>query len=50
MTEKEYRTYLIKIGLNIAYYRKLCGLSQETLAQKTFCSRQWLGQIEIPGI
>lgn len=50
MTEKELQLRAIKLGLNIAYYRKLRGLSQEQLSQRAFLSRQWLGQIEAPGL
>ena len=39
-----------KIGLNISYYRRLRGLSQEQLAEAADISRQWLGQVEAPGL
>ena len=50
MTEQELKVRIRKIGLNIAYYRKLKGLSQEQLSEKAFLSRQWLGQVEAPGM
>ena len=50
MTEKQLSLYAKKLGLNIAYYRKLRGLSQEQLAERAYLSRQWLGQIEAPGL
>lgn len=34
------------IGLKIAYYRKLCGYTQEQLAVKTGITRTYLSQIE----
>ena len=40
----------IQIGLNISYYRKLRGLSQEELAEKTGISRSYLSAIEAPNI
>ena len=40
----------IKIGLNISYYRRLRGLSQEQLAEAADISRQWLAQVEAPGL
>lgn len=50
MNEKLRNERLVKIGLNIAYYRKLKGLSQEQLAEAAEISRQWLGQVEAPGL
>ena len=44
--EKRY----IQIGLKIAYYRKLNGLTQEELAEKVNLSAGFLGQIEAPNI
>ena len=34
------------LGLNIAYYRKLKGLSQETLAERVGISRTHMSRIE----
>ena len=42
----KYNPYLIKIGLNIAYYRKLRSLTQENLAEKAGISRTVLAYIE----
>ena len=50
MTEQELKNKAVQIGLNIAYYRKLRGLSQEQLSERAFISRQWLGQLEAPGL
>ena len=38
----------IKIGLKIAYYRKLNGLTQENLAEKVGISPGHLSQVETP--
>lgn len=35
------------LGLNIAYYRKKCGYSQEQLAEKVNISRTHMSRIEI---
>ena len=43
---EEYRT----IGLNIAYYRKLHGLTQLQLAEKIDVSRTHLSNIEAPNV
>lgn len=39
-----------KIGLNIAYYRKLNGMTQEEFAEKLGVHTSFLGQIEAPNI
>ena len=46
MLESQYKMNLIKIGLKIAYYRKLQGMTQEELAQKSGVSRQTISSIE----
>ena len=45
-TKDEY----IKIGLKIAYYRKLKSLTQEQLAEIMDCGVSFIGQIEAPNI
>ena len=45
MAEK-YSDRLIKLGLTIAYYRKLRNLTQEKLAEKAKIGRGHLGHIE----
>ena len=35
-----------RLGLNIAYYRKACGLSQSKLAEKVNISRTHMSRIE----
>ncbi len=40
----------IQLGLNIAYYRKLRGMTQEQLAEAVGISRAHLSAIEAPNI
>lgn len=42
----ENRDKYLKIGLNIAYYRRIEGMSQEQLAEATGLSRQHIGHLE----
>ena len=44
--ESEYR----QIGLKIAYYRKLRGLTQEQLAEKIERTPAFIGHVEAPNI
>lgn len=44
--EQEYK----KIGLKIAYYRKLRGYTQERLAEKLGVATSYIGQIEAVGM
>ena len=44
--DSKYNLILIKIGLNVAYYRKLNGLTQEQLAEKVGESRTTIANIE----
>ena len=44
--EQEYK----KIGLKIAYYRKLEGLTQEMLAERLGVAKSYIGQIEAAGM
>ena len=44
--ESEYR----QLGLKIAYYRKLRGLTQEQLAEKTDRTPAFIGHVEAPNI
>lgn len=46
----EFRNNYIKIGLKVAYYRKLKMLTQEQLAEKLGCDISFIGQIEAPNI
>ena len=49
MTTKRENEYKM-IGLNIAYYRKLAGLSQLQLAEKVGISRTHMSNIEAPNM
>jgi len=49
MDDKRVAEYRI-IGLNIAYYRKLKGLSQLQLAEKVSISRTHMSNIEAPNM
>ncbi len=44
------RDYYIEIGLNIAFYRKRAGMTQDALAEKAGLSRSHLSAIEAPNI
>lgn len=44
--EMEYR----QIGLKVAYYRKLRGMTQEQLAERIERSSAYLGHIEAPNV
>lgn len=46
----ENRDKYIALGLNIAYYRKREGLTQEQLAERAGISRSYLGEIEAPNM
>lgn len=46
----EYEEYYRQIGLKIAYYRKLRGMTQETLAEKIDVSPAFIGHLEAPNI
>lgn len=49
MRPGEYKTNLVKIGLKIAYYRKLQGMTQEDLAEACELSVGYISQLEAPG-
>jgi transcriptional regulator with XRE-family HTH domain len=46
----EYKNDYIKIGLKVAYYRKLRSLTQEQLAEIMHCDVSFIGQIEAPNM
>lgn len=48
MLDSQYKMNLIKIGLKIAYYRKLQGMTQEELAEATGLSAGYISQLEGP--
>lgn len=49
MKAKHSNNYL-QLGLKIAYYRKLCGLTQEQLAEQIGKSPAFIGHVEAPNI
>lgn len=46
----ENKDYYIELGLNIAFYRKRAGMTQDMLAEKADLSRSHLSAIEAPNI
>ena len=44
------RDKYIALGLNIAYYRKRQGMTQEQLAEKLNMNLAFIGQVEAPNI
>ena len=44
------KDYYIEVGLNIAFYRKRVGMTQDNLAEKAGLSRSHLSAIEAPNI
>ena len=49
MLDSQYKMNLVKIGLKIAYYRKLQGMTQEELAEACDLSAGYVSQLEAPG-
>jgi len=47
---KKHSDRLIQIGLNIAFYRKLKGLTQQQLAEAANISRTYMSKIEAPNM
>lgn len=46
----EYSIYYKQLGLNIAYHRKMCNMSQMTLAEAVNLSRTHISNIEAPNM
>ncbi len=46
----KYEKYYLQIGRNVAYYRRLKGLTQAELAKLLQCEISFVGQIEAPNI
>ena len=46
----EYSDLYQKLGLNIAYYRKLNGLTQEKLAEKIHVDQTHISKIEVAAV
>lgn len=47
---KENEIRYIKLGLNVAYYRKLSGYTQEELAEECDISRSYISALEAPNM
>ncbi len=45
-----YKMNYIKLGLKISYYRKICGMTQEELAEAIDKNAAFIGHIEAPNI
>ena len=48
--KKEYKAYYKKLGLNIAYYRKMRDLTQEQLAEKMDISQTHISKMEVASV
>ena len=48
--DKEYKLFVLKIGLRVSYYRKLAGLSQEELSTICGMSLNFVSTLEAPSI
>ena len=48
--QEEFKPYYKIMRLKIAYYRKLCGLTQEKMAERMDVDTSFIGQIEAPNI
>ncbi len=48
--EEQYRDEFKQLGLKIAYYRKLKGYTQESLAEKVNLSAAFIGHVEAPNV
>ena len=48
--QPEFREYYKMLGLKVAYYRKLRGLTQEQLAERMGVDTSFIGQIEAVNI
>lgn len=48
--KQEYSGKYLEIGLKIAYYRKLRGLTQEQLAERIDRTAAFVGHVEAPNI
>ncbi len=47
---KEYKNNYKKLGLNISYYRKLRGFTQEELAEKVGIDQTHMSKIEVASV
>jgi len=46
----QFKNEHLQLGLKIAYYRKLKGYTQESLAERIDCSAAFIGHVEAPNI
>jgi len=46
----KYADKYLQVGLKVAYYRKLRGLTQEELAERLNLSAAFIGHVEAPNI
>lgn len=43
---RKHRQVMVQIGLNILYYRKACGMTQQELAERLHYSKNHVQQVE----
>lgn len=48
--DEQFREEYVQLGLKIAYYRKLRGYTQETLAEEIDRSAAFIGHVEAPNV
>ncbi|WP_409968344.1 helix-turn-helix transcriptional regulator [Bengtsoniella intestinalis] len=48
--QDDFKEYYKLIGLKVAYYRKVNGLTQEKLAEKLGVDTSFIGRIEAPNV
>ena len=48
--KESYKSEYLQLGLKIAYYRKLRGLTQEQLAERIDRTPAFIGHVEAPNI
>ncbi|MBQ7717914.1 MAG: helix-turn-helix transcriptional regulator [Clostridia bacterium] len=46
--EKEYKMFIIKVGLKVGYYRRLANMTQEQLSEYSGMSLNFISQLEGP--
>lgn len=50
MNQKKHREKYLRLGLNVAYYRKLKRMTQERLAEQVNASRTHISNLEAPNV
>lgn len=48
--QKEYDMFIIKVGLKIGYYRRMCNITQEQLSEYSGMSMNFISQLEAPSL